>query len=395
MTLFCTTCVENSASVARVASPSTMAGLRANGAIVSTYLSVLVTVLMAHTDRTDTGMRIAASTTSTRAEIRRGRCPRRGLSLLTLELSAGCDGFSGSPSGAESASPASSGCIWGSVSLIGADSSGIPSANWAGAHAFPGCTTTSVKQKGSGANHQRLVAVSAISGFLAPLVFVGVIVLRKVNRRSRTHFRRWNKRLQHEIHAGAERPHAGTMLTGFAHSAVCVPDVEAATRWYSEVLGLEVLSPPYRMEGAQISTIWLSWCPPLWSSHTAIVGFGKDDRVIELIEYPAADVAPPESGRPAVTRVGITHIGVLCDDIDATRTELEARGVAFLTTGIADVAGLRTTWCHDPWGTVDRPSWKSTKTRSPTGASGCAEGAADTVPSPVTGQTALGSDDFR
>jgi catechol 2,3-dioxygenase-like lactoylglutathione lyase family enzyme len=42
------------------------------------------------------------------------------------------------------------------------------------------------------------------------------------------------------------------MLTGFAHSAVCVPDVEAATRWYSEVLGLQVLSPPYRMEGAQI-----------------------------------------------------------------------------------------------------------------------------------------------
>jgi hypothetical protein len=43
------------------------------------------------------------------------------------------------------------------------------------------------------------VAISAISGFLAPLVFVGVIVLRKVNRRSRTHLRHWNKRLQHEI----------------------------------------------------------------------------------------------------------------------------------------------------------------------------------------------------
>ena len=43
---------------------------------------------------------------------------------------------------------------------------------------------------------------------------------------------------------------------------------------------------------------------------------------------------------------------MLCDDIDATRTELEARGVEFLTTGIADVAGLRTTWCRDPWGTV-------------------------------------------
>src|ERR1700689_468421 len=106
--LFCTTCVEKSASVARIASPSTMAGLRARGAMVSTYLSVLVTVLMAHTDRTDTGMRIDASTTSTHAEIRRGRCPRRRLSFLILEfliveLSDAFDGFSGSRFEPESA----------------------------------------------------------------------------------------------------------------------------------------------------------------------------------------------------------------------------------------------------------------------------------------------------
>jgi hypothetical protein len=56
-----------------------------------------------------------------------------------------------------------------------------------------------VKQKGAGANHQRVVAISAISGFLAPLVFVGVIVLRKVNRRSRVHFRRLNHRFQREV----------------------------------------------------------------------------------------------------------------------------------------------------------------------------------------------------
>jgi hypothetical protein len=56
-----------------------------------------------------------------------------------------------------------------------------------------------VKRIGGKSDHPRLVAISAISGFLAPLVFVGVIVLRKVNRRSKTHLRQWNKRLQHEI----------------------------------------------------------------------------------------------------------------------------------------------------------------------------------------------------
>jgi hypothetical protein len=43
---------------------------------------------------------------------------------------------------------------------------------------------------------------------------------------------------------------------------------------------------------------------------------------------------------------------MICDDLAATRSELEGRGVVFLTKGIADVAGLKTTWCRDPWGTV-------------------------------------------
>jgi catechol 2,3-dioxygenase-like lactoylglutathione lyase family enzyme len=142
------------------------------------------------------------------------------------------------------------------------------------------------------------------------------------------------------------------MLTGLAHTAVCVPDVEAAARWYSEVLGLRLLSPPYRMEGAQIERDMGEIVPSPVVVHAAIVGFGEDDRVIELIEYPVVDALPPEPGRPSVTRVGITHIGMLCDDIGATRAELQARGVEFLTAGIADVAGLQTTWCLDPWGTV-------------------------------------------
>lgn len=156
------------------------------------------------------------------------------------------------------------------------------------------------------------------------------------------------------------------MLTGFAHTAICVPDVEAAVRWYTDVLGLRVLSPPYRMEGPQIQQDMGELVPSPVVVTAAIVGFGKDDRVIELIEYPAADVEPAGPGRPSLTRVGITHIGILCDDLRATRGDLDRRGVEFLTAGIADVAGLKTTWCRDPWGTViilleksegDRPYW--------------------------------------
>jgi hypothetical protein len=95
----------------------------------------------------------------------------------------------------------------------------------------------------------------------------------------------------------------------------------------------------------------------------AIVGLEHDDRVLELIEYPAATV---DDAPRTLTQVGISHFGIVCDDVAATRSALESRGVEFLTSGVAVVAGLRTTWCRDPWGTVlilleksrrDRPYW--------------------------------------
>jgi hypothetical protein len=43
------------------------------------------------------------------------------------------------------------------------------------------------------------MGVSALAGFLAPLVFVLTLGSRKANRRLRFLARGWNKRLQHEI----------------------------------------------------------------------------------------------------------------------------------------------------------------------------------------------------
>jgi hypothetical protein len=56
-----------------------------------------------------------------------------------------------------------------------------------------------MKQKGGNARGLRVVFLSALSAFAAPLVFVSVILLRKVDRRGRLHFRRLNKRFQHEL----------------------------------------------------------------------------------------------------------------------------------------------------------------------------------------------------
>ena len=52
---------------------------------------------------------------------------------------------------------------------------------------------------GSPARNVRVMTLSAFSAVLAPLVFVSIIVLRKVGVRVQSKTRFWNKRLQHEI----------------------------------------------------------------------------------------------------------------------------------------------------------------------------------------------------
>jgi catechol 2,3-dioxygenase-like lactoylglutathione lyase family enzyme len=156
------------------------------------------------------------------------------------------------------------------------------------------------------------------------------------------------------------------VFTGLAHAAVCVPDIDAAVAWYESVLGLRVLSPPYRIDGDAITRDMGELVPSPVVLKAAIVGLHDDDHVLELIEYPEAPGEPaPE--RPALIDHGLTHVGLICDDVEQTRRNLEAKGVEFLTGGIADVAGVKTTWFRDPWGVVfilvqkrrtDRPYWR-------------------------------------
>jgi catechol 2,3-dioxygenase-like lactoylglutathione lyase family enzyme len=141
------------------------------------------------------------------------------------------------------------------------------------------------------------------------------------------------------------------VITGLAHTALHVTDVDVAVAWYRDVLGLVVLSPPYRMEGDAITRDMGELVPAPVVVKAAIVGVDSEsDRVLEVIEYPeVACGAPPDA---SVTGLGFTHVGLVCDDVVATRADLEAKGVRFLVASVAEVAGLATTWFADPWNNV-------------------------------------------
>jgi catechol 2,3-dioxygenase-like lactoylglutathione lyase family enzyme len=140
------------------------------------------------------------------------------------------------------------------------------------------------------------------------------------------------------------------VITGLAHTGVCVSDCEAAVAYYRDVLGFTVLSPPYVMDGDGIrADMGQLLADPAMKA--AIVGFGDDgDGVLEIIEYLRADGSA--AGRTGLADPGLSHIGLICDDVAATRKELQDKGVRFLVDGIADIAGVRTTWFADPWGVV-------------------------------------------
>ena len=134
-----------------------------------------------------------------------------------------------------------------------------------------------------------------------------------------------------------------------AHTAIRVPDIDAAARWYESVLGLRVLSPPFLMDGASIARDMGELLPDPPAIKAAIIGTEEGDHVLELIEYPRVAVG---SAPDSITHHGLTHVGLVCVDVDAVRNRLAAHGAEFLTRGVADVARLRTTWFRDPWGVV-------------------------------------------
>ena len=107
-----------------------------------------------------------------------------------------------------------------------------------------------------------------------------------------------------------------------AHTAICVPDIDAAVEWYESVLGLRVLSPPYLMDGDSIARDMGELLPPPPAIKAAIIGNAEGDHVLEIVEYPnAASVA---NGR-TFTDVGLSHVGLICDDADATSASSRPR----------------------------------------------------------------------
>jgi catechol 2,3-dioxygenase-like lactoylglutathione lyase family enzyme len=140
-------------------------------------------------------------------------------------------------------------------------------------------------------------------------------------------------------------------ISGLAHTGVCVENLEDAVEWYTGTLGLVLLSPPVLVEGPEIEADMGAMIPGVALKAAILGARDSGDRVLEVIEYPKHQGRPKDAAW-SLTDHGFSHVGLVCEDIAATRARLEARSVRFLTQGTAEITGLKTCWFEDPYGNV-------------------------------------------
>lgn len=118
-------------------------------------------------------------------------------------------------------------------------------------------------------------------------------------------------------------------LSGLHHVAVICSDYPLSKRFYTEILGLSIVSETYRKERDS------------WKLDLEIPGGTQ----IELFSFPAAPVRPsyPEAR-------GLRHIAFLVRDLDREVADLTGKAVAVEDIRVDELTGKRFTFFADPDG---------------------------------------------
>lgn len=125
------------------------------------------------------------------------------------------------------------------------------------------------------------------------------------------------------------------MSTVFNHLGHCVTDLERSRRFYEEALGLEFwrdLEPPDEMTASLLGL-------PAPVGLKAVY-LRKGDFVLELLHYAGAGTNPYRER--VMNDIGLTHISMSVDDIDATAAKVvEYGGTVLESTHIGAAVMVR------------------------------------------------------
>jgi catechol 2,3-dioxygenase-like lactoylglutathione lyase family enzyme len=137
-------------------------------------------------------------------------------------------------------------------------------------------------------------------------------------------------------------------MKGMHHVGITVKDLDASIRFYHDVLGLPFANEPSPwFEGEELG-------PAVGVPGAALrqVSLLLGDTVFELLEYSRP---PSQTSEPLGSNsLGASHVAFHVDDIEATKAELEAKGIEFYSpVNVVDegvLAGWRWVYFNDPDG---------------------------------------------
>ena len=137
-------------------------------------------------------------------------------------------------------------------------------------------------------------------------------------------------------------------MKGLHHVGITVRDLDASIRFYHDVLGLPFSNEPSPwFEGEELG-------PAVGVPGAALrqVSLLLGDTTLELLEYRSPPSATEEPLRS--NDRGASHVAFLVDDIEATKAELEGKGIEFFSpVNVVDegvLAGWRWVYFEDPDG---------------------------------------------
>jgi catechol 2,3-dioxygenase-like lactoylglutathione lyase family enzyme len=136
-------------------------------------------------------------------------------------------------------------------------------------------------------------------------------------------------------------------LLRLTHVGICVADLDRAVRFYCDGLGFHLRSE-LEIAGEPAATLLR-----LTDVHLHAVYLERDGTRIELLHFRAPDPVGGDTPR-AMNQLGLTHLSLRVDDLDATLADLRAVGARVLDASRIDIAAVEAAavFITDPDGTL-------------------------------------------
>ncbi|MGZ9809169.1 antibiotic biosynthesis monooxygenase [Pseudoroseicyclus sp. H15] len=152
----------------------------------------------------------------------------------------------------------------------------------------------------------------------------------------------------------AAKHYAAPAVRGVDHAGLTVPDIDVATRFFAEAFGAVTLYDVLPKDGPDMAgngpEAQLGLAPGTRITHMRMLRLGNGPG-LELFQMADGEQAAP----PRLQDMGLTHIGLYVDDIEAATTAIEAAGGTLLEgphplANNEDQEGNAGIYGHTPWG---------------------------------------------